>query len=45
MESLKALLLLRIGQQSGDYAEQRQECAYLEDEFDAGLVGEPSEER
>ena len=45
LESLKALLLLRIGQQSGDYAEQRQECAHLEDVFDAGLVGEPSEER
>ena len=44
LESLKALLLLRIGQQSGDYAEQRQECAHLEDVFDAGLVGEPSEE-
>ena len=43
--SLKALLLLRIGQQSGDYAEQRQECAHLEDVFDAGLVSEPSEER
>ena len=45
LESLKALLLLRIGQQSGDYAEQRQECAHLEDKLYTGLVGEPSEER
>ena len=31
-------LLLRVRQESGNDAEQRQEGAYLEDELDAGLV-------
>ena len=35
---------LRVRQEAGYDAEEWQEGTYLEDELDAGLVGEPSEE-
>ena len=35
---------LRVRQETGYDAEEWQEGTYLEDELDAGLVGEPSEE-
>ena len=35
---------LRVRQEAGYDAEEWQEGTYLEDELDAGLVGEPAEE-